>query len=105
MECHEALMARRRKKTARNAAQRQKTAANNALLDKSLPSLPQNAAPKSSFSPELDTPPSETHSDTPTEIPPRLRPRDERHGVSGGVTRDRRDPSPANSRSDSRGMS
>lgn len=104
MECHEALMARRRKKTARNAAQRQKTAANNALLDKSLPSLPPSAAPKSSFSPELDTPPSETHSETPTEIPPRLRPRDERHGVSRGDSRERRDPSPADSRSNSRGM-
>lgn len=105
MECHEALMARRRKKTARNAAQRQKANANNALLDKSLPSLPPSAAPKSAFSPELETPPSETHSETPTEIPPRLRPTDGRRGGSRGGSGDRRDQSPANHRSDSRGQS
>ncbi len=103
MECHEALMARRRKKTARNAAQRQKAAANNALLDKSLPSLPPSAAPKSSYSPEPETPPSETHSETPTEVPPRLQPRSERRAVPRGLSRERRDASPANSRNYSRG--
>ena len=97
-------MARRRKKTARNAAQRQKSAANTALLDKSLPSLPPSAAPKSTLSPELETPPSETHSETPTEIPPRLRPRDERHDGPRGGSRERRDISSANGRSNSRGL-
>lgn len=97
-------MARRRKKTARNAAQRQKTAANNSLLDKSLPSLPPSAAPKTSFSPDLETPPSESHSETPTEVPQRLRPRDERRGGSRGLSRERSDPSPANSQTNSRGM-
>ncbi|KAF7507411.1 hypothetical protein GJ744_010470 [Endocarpon pusillum] len=102
MECHEALMARRRKRTARNAAHRQKAAANNALLDKSLPSLPPSAAPQSSYSPELETPPSDSHSETPTEVPPRLQPRSERRGVPRGLSRERRDASPANSRSYSR---
>lgn len=96
-------MARRRKRTARNAAHRQKAAANNALLDKSLPSLPPSAAPTSSYSPELETPPSETHSETPTEVPPRLQPRSERRGVPRGLSRESRDASPANSRSYSRG--
>ena len=104
MECHEALMARRRKKTSRNAAQRQKTAANNnALLDKSLPSLPPSAAPKSSFSPEIETSPSETQSEPPAEALPRLRPRHDRHDGSRGGSKERREPSPANSRSNSRG--
>lgn len=98
-------MARRRKKTQRSAAQRQKAASNNALLDKSLPSLPPSAAPNTSFSPGIETPPSETHSETPTEVPPRLRPKDERQGGSRGGSRDRRDQSPANGRSNSRGMS
>ena len=58
MDCHEALMARRRKKTSRNAAQRQKTG----LLDKSLPSLPPSEAHKHAFSPSVDSPPSSSYS-------------------------------------------
>lgn len=104
MDCHEGLMAKRRKKTARNAAQRHKASANNSLLDKSLPSLPPSEAPKSSFSPELETPPSDTQSETLTEIPPRLRPRDDRLAGSRGLSRERRKLSPNTSRSNSRGL-
>lgn len=97
-------MARRRKKTARNAAQRQKASANSAHLYKSLPSLPPSAEPKSSFSPEIETPPSETFSETPTEIPPRLRPRDERRSRSRGGSTDRGERSPANTWGHTRGL-
>ena len=55
MECHEALMARRRKKTSRNATQRQKSASNH--LDKSLPQLPPSEAHKHAFTPSVDSPP------------------------------------------------
>ncbi|EAS31375.3 rho GTPase activator Rga [Coccidioides immitis RS] len=40
MDCHESLMARRRKRSARNATQRQKHPSSAMHLDKSLPSLP-----------------------------------------------------------------
>ena len=62
MECHEALMARRRKKTSRNAAQRQKLASANTHLDKSLPSLPPSEAHKHAFTPSSDSPPSSSYS-------------------------------------------
>lgn len=97
-------MARRRKKTARTAAQRQKSAANSAHLDKSLPSLPPSAAPKSTFSTEIEIPPSETLSETPNEILPRLRPRDERNWDSRDGSRERREPSPNTNWSHSRGL-
>ena len=74
MECHEGLMARRRKKSAKNSVSRQKQVQNNTmLLDKSLPSLPPSIVPQSAFSPDYETPPSDNHSDTPTELPPSAR--------------------------------
>ena len=72
MECHESLMQRRRKKT-KNGAHRHKQhqhqhhpqASNtNMLLDKSLPSLPQNA-----FVLDTESVVSDGYSDTPTELP------------------------------------
>src|SRR5436190_4598323 len=46
MDCHESLMARRRRRTARNAAQRQKTGPPPGVhLDKSLPPPPPTATP------------------------------------------------------------
>ncbi|PGH11520.1 hypothetical protein AJ80_07086 [Polytolypa hystricis UAMH7299] len=74
MDCHESLMARRRKRTARNAAQRQKPPPPNALLDKSLPSLP----PRSPLPPD-GTPSTDPYSVTPTEPVPRSRPDEDRH--------------------------
>ncbi|KAK2784900.1 Rho-type gtpase-activating protein [Onygenales sp. PD_12] len=71
MDCHESLMARRRKRTARNAAQRQKVA--NVHLDKSLPSLP-----PSMMGSDANTPSTDPYSDTPTELPSRGRSEDER---------------------------
>ena len=68
MECHDALMARRRKKSAKTS---RKPSNNSAHLDKSLPLLPPSAYPQSAFSPDRETPPSGTfsNSDTPTELP------------------------------------
>ena len=101
MDCHEALMARRRKKTARNAAQRQKMLANNAVhLDKSLPSLPSSAAPQSAITPDVETPSSETYSETPTEIPSRERHEDEAHNPP---TVSQREKSPAITQNSTRG--
>ena len=71
MECHEGLMARRRKKSGKGSSNRQKQLSNSStmLLDKSLPSLPPSAALQSAFSPDHETPPSDNYSDTPTELP------------------------------------
>lgn len=73
MECHESLMQRRRKKSQRNGSTRQKHLQqpqnNTMLLDKSLPSLPPSAVSQSAFSPDNESPPSETYSETPTELP------------------------------------
>lgn len=89
MDCHDALMARRRKKTGRTAHRKQ----NNAQLDKSLPSLPPNALPTSNFSPDRETPPSTfSNSDTPTELPGSVPPSRMNSSLSA-----HRDPSPANS--------
>ena len=74
MECHESLMQRRRKKSQKNGSNRHKhiqQPPNNArLLDKSLPSLPPSAVHPSAFSPDNESPPSESYSETPTELPP-----------------------------------
>jgi hypothetical protein len=104
MDCHESLMARRRKRP-KNSAHRQKLANNGVQLDKSLPSLPPSAvapvsAPKSAFAPDVETSMSEAYSDTPTEIPPRQRPSVNR---SESPRRNRRDPSPA-SQTQSKGL-
>lgn len=92
MDCHEALMARRRKKTARNAAQRQKVTSNNsAHLDKSLPAIPPPEARKTLYSPTIGTPSSET-SDSTMQMPSVSVPSyDEQRQQMG----ERRDPSPA----------
>ncbi|KAK4156510.1 hypothetical protein C8A00DRAFT_12549 [Chaetomidium leptoderma] len=70
MNCHESLMARRRKKSkaAAQAKQREKDVSP-MITDKSLPALPPNAVPPIAFSSERVTP----DSDTPTELSPRPR--------------------------------
>lgn len=70
MNCHESLMARRRKKSkaAAQAKQREKDASP-MITDKSLPALPPNAVPPNAFSNDRVTP----ESDTPTELSPRPR--------------------------------
>ena len=80
MECHESLMQRRRKKSQKNASTRHKhppQPTNSAmLLDKSLPSLPPSAVDRSAaFSPDNDSPISESYTETPTELPPTQRQR------------------------------
>lgn len=90
MECHESLMARRRKKTARNAHRHK--AQNMAKLDKSLPSLPPTAVPEMSFSPEVETPSPDSYPPPSVEVPSRKRPSDPRHQGSGSS---RKEDSPA----------
>ncbi|KAK3906875.1 hypothetical protein C8A05DRAFT_40326 [Staphylotrichum tortipilum] len=70
MNCHESLMARRRKKSkaAAQAKQREKDTSP-MITDKSLPALPPNAVPPIAFAPDRVTP----DSDTPTELSPRPR--------------------------------
>lgn len=79
MECHESLMQRRRKKTARHGSSRhkhtlqQQPSSNTMLLHKSLPSLPPGVdalAPGTVLqSAENESPPSDGYSETPTELP------------------------------------
>ena len=91
MECHDALMARRRKKSSKNV---RKPSQNPAHLDKSLPSLPPNAVPTTTFSPDHSTPQSGTfsNSDTPTELPGSVPP-----SRLNSSRNDQRDLSPASS--------
>ncbi|KAL2153300.1 hypothetical protein VTH82DRAFT_4455 [Thermothelomyces myriococcoides] len=71
MNCHESLMARRRKKSSKAAAQaKREKDASPLITDKSLPALPPNAVPPPGvFSHDRVTP----ESDTPTELSPRPR--------------------------------
>ena len=72
MDCHEKIQARRRKRTTRNAVQRQKPPPNNGVkLDKSLPAIPPSMSANSAFIPELETPPIEVYSELPAEAVPR----------------------------------
>ncbi|KAK2873593.1 hypothetical protein FQN49_002259 [Arthroderma sp. PD_2] len=76
MDCHESLMSRRRKRTARNAAQRQKPPGPSMHLDKSLPSLP-----PSMMVPDNNDPPppsSDIFSDSTSEHLPQSRQEDDR---------------------------
>ena len=99
MGCHDALMARRRKKSSRSG-HRHRNGSNNAMhLDKSLPSLPPNANPTNHFSSGHETPPSDTFSDTPTELPGSIPP--SRPSASTANTYDR---SPAPSEGSARGQ-
>ena len=99
MECHDALMARRRKKSTKSG---RKPSHNHAHLDKSLPSLPPNAFPQGTLSPDRETPQSGTFSneDTPTELPGSLPPSRLNSSRTG-----HRDPSPAASEPGFRGQS
>ena len=91
MECHESLMQRRRKKGQKNGTNRHKPIQqhlNNTM--KSLPSLPPSVVNHSAFSPEDESPPSETYSETPTELPlqPRTRPSNSRTRSETGMPGD-----------------
>ncbi|KAK4233118.1 hypothetical protein C8A03DRAFT_39195 [Achaetomium macrosporum] len=90
MNCHESLMARRRKKSkaAAQAKQREKDASP-MITDKSLPALPPNAVPPNAFPTERVAP----DSDTPTELSPRPRAAYGRHdSVSRSGSRPDRSP-------------
>lgn len=70
MNCHESLMARRRKKSKAAAQAKARDKDGSPMItDKSLPALPPNAVPLPGFSTERVTP----ESDTPTELSPRPR--------------------------------
>lgn len=66
MNCHESLMARRRKKS-KAAAQAKVRDKDSPMVEKSLPALPPSAIPPGAFSDERVSP----DSDTPTELSPR----------------------------------
>lgn len=66
MNCHESLMARRRKKS-KAAAQAKARDKESPMVEKSLPALPPNAIPPGAFSDDRVSP----DSDTPTELSPR----------------------------------
>ncbi|KAI1651442.1 RhoGAP-domain-containing protein [Daldinia loculata] len=89
MNCHESLMARRRKKSkaAAQAKAREKDASP-MIVDKSLPALPPNAIPPNAFSNDRVDP----DSDTPTELSPRPRPGYPRNDSSRSNSRPSRSP-------------
>jgi len=65
MDCHEALMARRRKKS--KASSRSKTPGNNGVkLDKSLPAIPPPEARKTAYVPEPEPVYEEVYHELPT---------------------------------------
>lgn len=68
MSCHESLMARRRKKAkgTKSATSGTNGPGSTTTVEKALPSLPPGAATESAFSPELETPPAEQFSATPS---------------------------------------
>lgn len=65
MDCHEALMARRRKKTGRNPSSRSKLSSN-ILLDKSLPAIP---TPEATIYPEQELEYDQPYVSPPLEVP------------------------------------
>ncbi|KAK4126103.1 RhoGAP-domain-containing protein [Parathielavia appendiculata] len=89
MNCHESLMARRRKKSKAAAQAKREKDASPMITDKSLPALPPNAVPPNAFSNDRVTP----DSDTPTELSPRPR---AAYGRAESASRNgsRPDPSP-----------
>ncbi|XXG98094.1 hypothetical protein Hte_004413 [Hypoxylon texense] len=89
MNCHESLMARRRKKSkaAAQAKAREKDSSP-MIVDKSLPALPPNAIPPNAFSNDRVEP----ESDTPTELSPRPRPSYPRNDSSRSSSRPARSP-------------
>ncbi|KAI0160894.1 RhoGAP-domain-containing protein [Hypoxylon sp. FL1284] len=89
MNCHESLMARRRKKSkaAAQAKAREKESSP-MIMEKSLPALPPNAIPPNAFSNDRVDP----ESDTPTELSPRPRPAYPRHDSSRSSSRPARSP-------------
>ena len=90
-------MARRRKRTAKNATQRSKLSNNASHLDKSLPSLPPSDAAKHAFSPTSDSPPQSSHSNNPAEAPSLSKQVEEMR--KGTLPAEARDRSPGGSRS------
>ncbi|KAI0388839.1 RhoGAP-domain-containing protein [Xylariaceae sp. FL0594] len=70
MNCHESLMARRRKKSRAQAKAREKDSG----AEKSLPALPPNAIPPNAFSNDRVDPESDGPVELPTELSPRPRP-------------------------------
>ncbi|KAI2465087.1 RhoGAP-domain-containing protein [Annulohypoxylon bovei var. microspora] len=89
MNCHESLMARRRKKSkaAAQAKAREKDSSP-MVVEKSLPALPPNAIPPNAFSNDRVDP----ESDTPTELSPRPRPAYPRNDSSRSSSRPARSP-------------
>ena len=96
MECHEGLMARRRKK--KTSQRKQASNSSNMHLDKSLPSLPPSVSHVADGTNDRDTTPPLSFSDEPMELMGSLPP--SRPSASRAATRDR---SPAPSESSTQG--
>lgn len=71
MSCHESLMARRRKKAKQSRQAVAGSGSNPMVLDKSLPALPPSAIPGQALHPAVETPPSDSYTDTPGDRSPR----------------------------------
>jgi hypothetical protein len=100
MDCHEKIQARRRKRTTKNAVQRQKPPPNNGVkLDKSLPAIPPSTSANSAFASELETPPIEVYSELPAGTVPRAGPTAD----TSNQTTKRREQSPAIAQNDVQG--
>ncbi|KAF2456128.1 hypothetical protein BDY21DRAFT_288458 [Lineolata rhizophorae] len=100
MSCHEALMARRRKKTKNHKRTAPSGANGSVIVDKSLPALPPNADRPGAFvrAADIDTPPSESYTDTPTELSPRPRTARSRKEASPGNLKREASPASADER-------
>ncbi|KAK5175588.1 Rho-type gtpase-activating protein [Saxophila tyrrhenica] len=86
MSCHEALMARRRKRTKTSS----KAATNSTaqVKEKALPSLPPGAVPPAAFTPDAETPPLDSQTSTPGVRSPPERMQSRRDAPSNNLKRD-----------------
>ncbi|KAH8173314.1 rhoGAP domain-containing protein [Sarocladium implicatum] len=97
MDCHETLMARRKKRSKAAAAAKAREKDRSPMItEKSLPALPPNVIPNNAFSNDRVDP----ESDTPTELSPRPRmPSRQAESSRGGSSRPDRSPERQNSNS------
>ncbi|KAK0391262.1 hypothetical protein NLU13_0763 [Sarocladium strictum] len=97
MDCHETLMARRKKRSKAAAAAKAREKERSPMItEKSLPALPPNVVPNNAFSNDRVDP----ESDTPTELSPRPRlPVRQNDSSRGGSSRLERSPERQNSNS------
>ena len=86
MSCHEALMARRRKRT--KTTPRPALTGTSSAKEKALPSLPPGALAQTGFTPDMETPPSESLTGTPARSPPERQYSNRRDMAQSSMRRD-----------------